>query len=178
MTWNFLHFTLCPIPPLLSLDTTEKSPVLPSLPPSGIYIHCHDSPKPSPLQARDSQLPQPLSIWQTPQPINLPCGLLLDSYQHVRIPLVPRGPDLHTFLGVPRRGEGSPPSDPTCWLQTAQSSEANGPKYLQGWGLCTIPGEPVSVFHHSVIKQNFSAFLIRRTCALVLKHSNTETSLC
>lgn len=155
MTWNFLHFSLGLFPPVLSLDTTEKSPALPSsLPPSGIYAHWHDSPKPSLLQAKQSELPQRLFIWQTPQSINHLCGPPLDSYQHAHISLVPRSPDLDTIPDVSRRGEGSLPSDSACWLQSAQSSEAKGTKYLQGWGHHTIPGEPVSMFDHSHIKQN------------------------
>lgn len=140
--------------------------------------HWHDSPKPSPLQAKQSQLPQPLSIWQTPQPTDPLCEPLIDSYQHAHVSLAPRSPDLDTIPDVSRRGEGSPPSDSACWLQSAQSSETKGTKSLQGWGLHTIPGEPVSVFDHPHIKQNFSASLLRRSCVLTLKQSNKETSLC
>lgn len=178
MTWNFLHFTLCPFPPVLSLDTSKKSPTLPSsLLPSGIYTQWHDSPKSS-LQTKKCQLPQPLFIWQTPQPSNLLCGPLLDSYQHAHISLVPRSPDVDSIPDASRRVEGSPPSDPTCCLQSAQSTEAKGPKDLQGWWCHSIPGEPLSVFDHSHIKQNFSASLLRRSCVLVLKHSNKVTCLC
>jgi len=53
--WNFLYFSLCPLPLILSLNTTERCLALSSsLPPSGIYGE--DLSEPSLLHVKQSHL--------------------------------------------------------------------------------------------------------------------------
>ena len=61
--WNFMFFKLCPLPLVLSVDTTEKI-LAPSssFPPSGIHTHWKDPLETSLLQTEQSQLSQPFLI--------------------------------------------------------------------------------------------------------------------
>ena len=60
---DFLCSTLCPVPLVPALGTTEKS-LAPTLlhPPSNTYMHVWDPPKPSFLQAEEPQLSQPFLV--------------------------------------------------------------------------------------------------------------------
>ncbi|NXG57216.1 ENO4 Enolase, partial [Hemiprocne comata] len=73
--WNFPCSTLCPLPLVLSLGTTEKS-----LAPSSLHIRISPhkvSPQPSLLQAEESQLSQPFLIREM---LQSPSHLLLCIY--------------------------------------------------------------------------------------------------
>jgi len=61
---NFPYFSMCPLPSVFSLGTTEKRVWFHLLYvfPSGIYISGKDAPEPPDLQVEQACLPQPLII--------------------------------------------------------------------------------------------------------------------
>ncbi|PKU46071.1 gamma-aminobutyric acid receptor subunit alpha-4 isoform x1 [Limosa lapponica baueri] len=97
---NLLCFTLCLLPPVLSLGTTEKSLALSSLfPPIRYFYTWIRSPDPSHLLAKQSQLSQPFLVGEMLQSLHHLCGPLLDSsLQYVHVSLVLRSPKLNTVL--------------------------------------------------------------------------------
>jgi len=111
--WNFLCFSLCPLPLVLSLGTTEKSLAPSFWHPPLRYLWASLVPSlPSLLQAKQAQLPQPFLI-----------GEMLQSPHHAHSPVASH----LSWTGEPRtgqstpdgaslgqsRGGGEPPS--TCW---------------------------------------------------------------
>ncbi|KAK4826124.1 LOW QUALITY PROTEIN: hypothetical protein QYF61_005276 [Mycteria americana] len=93
---------LRPFPLVLSLVTWEKRPTPTSLqPPFHVVVESDEvSPQPPFLQAKQSQLPQPLLIrllLQTLHQLRCPS---LDTLQHLNVPLVVGGPKLNTVFEV------------------------------------------------------------------------------
>lgn len=83
---NFLCFSFCPLPLVLSLSTAEKSLVLSSfLPSRSIYISAQDSPEPSCLQDEEFQLSQSPLVSEMLQSLNYLCGPSLDYHQYVHV---------------------------------------------------------------------------------------------
>jgi len=78
---NLLCFVLCPLPLVLSLDTTEKSLAPSSLHPPFRYLHTLIRSPLSLLQVKQSQLFQPFLTEEMLQSLNHLCGPLLDSLQ-------------------------------------------------------------------------------------------------
>ena len=79
---NFLCFSLCPLPLVLSLSTTEESGSILLTPTLQIFISIYKVlSQPSPLQAEQAQLPQPLLIEEMLQSPHHPCSPPLDSLQ-------------------------------------------------------------------------------------------------
>ena len=76
-SWNFLGFSLCPLPLVLSLGTTGKSLAPSSWPPPCRYLVSKVPSQPSLLQAEQAQLPQPLLV-----------GEMLQSPHHPRSPII------------------------------------------------------------------------------------------
>lgn len=95
-TWNLLCFSLCPLPLIMSLGTTEKSLNTSSLHPSFRYlytcirilvsVHFHFSRLDSPSSLREF-------ICEVPQSLNHPCHLLLDCFQYLHVSFVLRSPE-------------------------------------------------------------------------------------
>jgi len=76
--WNFLCFSLCPLPLVLSLGTTEKSLAPSSRHPPSRYLSAFLR---SLLQAKQAQLPQPFLIGEILHYPNHPRSPPLDSLQ-------------------------------------------------------------------------------------------------
>jgi len=95
---NLLCFSLCPLPLVLSLGTTEKYLSLSSLHSPFRYLCTLIRSSLRLLQAEQSQLPQPFIMGEMLQSLNHLCGPLLDSLQHVHVCLVLRNPELDTEL--------------------------------------------------------------------------------
>ena len=89
--WNFLYFSLCPLPLILALDTTEKGLAMSSL-----------------LLSR-SPLTSPFSRLNSPS-LLLVCQIL----QHLNPP--PVYPYL-SYSGEPRTGPSTPDVSPQCWAE-------------------------------------------------------------
>jgi len=104
--WNLLYFSLCPLPLVLSLGTTEKSLSLSSLPlPHQVFTHIEITcPESSLVYGEQSQLTQPLRICQMFQYFSHLHGPLLDPVQHVHVSLALGSPELEPELqmGVTR----------------------------------------------------------------------------
>lgn len=77
-------------------NTTEKCLALScGHPPFKYFLHADEiCPKPSPLQVKLSQLPQPFLIGEVLQSLNHPCGLLWDSFQYAHVSLLLGSPEL------------------------------------------------------------------------------------
>ena len=94
-------FSLCPLPLVLSLGTTEKSLAPSSLHPPFRYSYTLTrSPEPSLLQAEQPQLFQPFLTGEMLQSLHHLSGPSLDSLQYVHISLVLGSPALDTVLQV------------------------------------------------------------------------------
>ena len=79
-SWNFLCFSLCPSPVVLSLGTTEDSGPILLTPTLKIFIRTYKVPsQPSLLQPKQAQLPQPFALGRTLQSPNHPRSPLLDT---------------------------------------------------------------------------------------------------
>lgn len=93
---NLLCSSLCPLPLVLSLGTTDTSLALScSTLPSGIEGHWWDPPEPPLLQAEQSQLSQPL--FPSLDHLGVP---LLESSQYVWVCLALGSPELDPVLQV------------------------------------------------------------------------------
>lgn len=117
---TFLCFSLFPWPLILSLGTNEKilAPASYTLP-SGVYVHCWDSPEFSLLHAGHSQLSQSLSIQEMLQSLSHP-GPLPDCVRYVSVCF----------------GLGSPALDPTFQTVSELSSFLCGYPCGVNWGYC------------------------------------------
>ena len=96
---NLLCFSLCPLPLVLPLGTTEKS-LVPSFvhPPFSCLCTSMRSPQPSLLQVKQSRLSQPFLIGEMLQSLHHLRGILLDSRQCVHVSLVLGSPELDPVL--------------------------------------------------------------------------------
>lgn len=88
LRWNFLCFSLCLLPLILSVDTTEKTPSL------QLLTHFDQISPVTSLQVEQAQVPQPLLTWEVLQSIYHFNSLSLDSFQELHITLVLRSPVL------------------------------------------------------------------------------------
>ena len=79
--WNFSCFSLCPLPLVLSLSTTEKS-LAPSSWHLKIFISIYKIPsQPSLFQAKQAQIPQPFLVGQMLLSLHHACSPPMDSLQ-------------------------------------------------------------------------------------------------
>lgn len=95
--WSFLYFHLCPLPLVQSLDAAEKSLAL-SMPYQAVTHIGEITPEPSLLQARQSQISQPLLDCQMLQSPNHLCGPSLDSLLHAHVCIELGSPKLDPAL--------------------------------------------------------------------------------
>ena len=120
--WSHLCFSVCPLPLVLLLDTTEKSLAPSSLhPPFRRLCTLMRFPKPSLLQAEQSRLSWPLLIGEMLLSLHHLCGPLLDSPQYVSCTGETRTGPVTPGVALPvlSRGEGTPPS--ACWQDSAKA---------------------------------------------------------
>ena len=98
-TGNLLFFSMCPLPLILSLDTTEKSLPLSSSLTTVRYLYTSARTlKPSFLQDTQSKCSQPFLTCEVLQSLHRPCGPLLDTLQYVHVSLEPGSPELGPAL--------------------------------------------------------------------------------
>lgn len=95
MTWNSLHFSLCPFPPVLLLGTTESISAFFACP-HQVCIHTDMIPLSSLFFRLNIPGSLSLSSWQVPQFIHHFCGPPLDSCQYAPVSLVLGSSDLDT----------------------------------------------------------------------------------